>query len=101
VVLVKARLLLPAAFALLLLAPAAQAQTAPVAGIVPAVGTASLSVHGGVATQKARYYARAQRIAVRGVVKPYVPGEVVTLYALRRGRVTKQMHRMVGAGGRY
>ena len=98
---VNARSLVPAALALLILAPAAQAQTAPAVGTVPALGAASLSVHGGVATQKMRYYAPAQRITVRGVVKPYIAGEVVTLYALRRGRVTKRVRRTVGVGGRY
>ena len=98
---VNARSLAPAALALLLLAPAAQAQTAPATGTVPALGAASLSVHGGVATKTLRYYAPTQRITVRGVVKPYVAGEVVTLYALRRGRVTKRVRRTVDAGGRY
>ena len=98
---VNARSLLPAALTLLILAPAAQAQTAPATGTVPALGAASLSVHGGVATKKLRYYAPAQRITVRGVVKPYVAGEVVTLYALRRGRVTKRVRRTVDALGRY
>jgi hypothetical protein len=101
VVRVNARSLVPAALAVLLLAPAAQAQTAPATGTVPALGAASLSVHGGVATKRLRYYAPAQRITVRGVVSPYVAGEVVTLYALRRGRVTKRVRRRVSVGGRY
>jgi L,D-transpeptidase catalytic domain/Putative peptidoglycan binding domain len=101
VVRVNVRSLVPAALAVLLLAPAAQAQTAPATGTVPALGAASLSVHGGVATKRMRYYAPAQRITVRGFVQPYVAGEVVTLYALRRGRVTKRVRRRVSVGGRY
>ncbi len=38
---------------------------------------------------------------VRGVVKPYVRGEVLTLYAIRRGKATKKVRRAVGRRGRY
>jgi hypothetical protein len=38
---------------------------------------------------------------VRGVVKPYVPGQVLTLYAIRRGKASKQIRREVERRGRY
>ncbi len=33
-------------------------------------------MHGGLATKKTRYFAPAQEVVVRGVVKPFVPGQV-------------------------
>ena len=60
-----------------------------------------MSVHGGLATKKARYFAPSQEVVVRGVVKPAVPGEVLTLYAIRRGKASKQVRRKVRRGGRY
>jgi lipoprotein-anchoring transpeptidase ErfK/SrfK len=94
--------LLPVPLALLALAPAAQAQTAPVTPEPePAAGKASLSVHGGLATKKARYFAPSQEVLVRGVVKPAVRGEVLTLYAIRGKKASKQVRRKVGRGGRY
>jgi lipoprotein-anchoring transpeptidase ErfK/SrfK len=100
-------LLLP--LAVLALAPAAQAQTPttpttpvkPPAPPKPVAGKASMSVRGGLATKKARYFAPAQEVVVRGVVKPAVPGEVLTLYAIRRGKASKQVRRKVRRGGRY
>jgi hypothetical protein len=96
------RHLLPIPLALAALAPAAQAQTitTPVEP-KPAAGKASLSVHGGLATKKTRFFAPSQEVVVRGVVKPYVPGEVLTLYAVRRGEASKQVRREVGRRGRY
>ena len=38
---------------------------------------------------------------MRGTVKPYVRGEVLTLYAIRRGKASKQVRRAVGRRGRY
>jgi lipoprotein-anchoring transpeptidase ErfK/SrfK len=35
------------------------------------------------------------------VVKPYVSGEALTLYALRRGKASKKVRRAVGRRGRY
>ncbi|HET8820160.1 MAG TPA: L,D-transpeptidase [Thermoleophilaceae bacterium] len=96
------RHLLPIPLALAALAPAAQAQTTttPVEP-EPAAGKASLSVHGGLATKKTRFFAPSQEVVVRGVVKPHVRGEVLTLYAIRRGRASKQVRREVGRRGRY
>jgi L,D-transpeptidase catalytic domain/Putative peptidoglycan binding domain len=94
--------LLPVPLALLALAPAAQAQTAPVGPEPePAAGKASLSVDGGLATKKARYFAPFQEVLVRGVVKPAVRGEVLTLYAIRGKKASKQVRRKVRRGGRY
>jgi L,D-transpeptidase-like protein/putative peptidoglycan binding protein len=92
---------------LLALAPMAQAQTAttPITPVTPppepVAGKASLSVEGGLATKKARYFAPSQEVVVRGQVKPFVPGEVLTLYAIRHGKASKQVRRVVGRRGRY
>ena len=104
----KSRRLLPLPLAVLALAPAAQAQTptTPTTPVTPpkpkpVAGKASMSVHGGLATKEARYFAPSQEVVVRGVVKPAVPGEVLTLYALRHGKASKQVRRKVRRGGRY
>ena len=84
------RHLLPIPLVMLALAPMAYAQTptTPTTPVTPppepAAGKASLSVEGGLATKKTRYFAPSQEVVVRGVVKPYVRGEVLTLYAIRR-----------------
>jgi L,D-transpeptidase-like protein/putative peptidoglycan binding protein len=91
------RRLIPVPFVLLALAPGAQAQTEP----EPAAGKASMKVRGGLATKSTRYYAPSQEVVVRGVVKPYVPGEALTLYAIRRGKASKQVRRAVKRRGRY
>ena len=99
--------LLPIPLALFALAPAAQAQTptTPTTPVTPppapAAGKASLSVHGGLATKRTRYFAPSQEVVVRGVVKPYVSGQALTLYALRRGKASKKVRRAVGRRGRY
>ena len=98
------RQLLPIPLVLLALAPSAQAQT-PTTPVTPepepAAGKATLSVEGGLATKKTRYFAPSQEVVVRGVVKPHVRGEVLTLYAIRRGKASKQVRRSVGRRGRY
>ncbi len=96
------RHLLPIPLVMLGLAPMAYAQTpAPTTPVTPpperAAGKASLSVKGGLATKKARYFAPSQEVVVRGVVKPYVPGQVLTLYAIRRGKASKKVRRAVRA----
>jgi hypothetical protein len=101
------RPLLTIPLVVLALAPIAQAQTpttatTPVAPQPePAAGKATLSVEGGLATRKTRYFAPSQEVVVRGRVKPYVRGQVLTLYAIRRGKATKQVRRAVGRRGRY
>jgi L,D-transpeptidase catalytic domain len=95
------RLLLLIPLVALALAPAAQAQTPTAQEPDPAAGKASLSVHGGLATKRARYFAPSQEVIVRGVVKPAVRGEVLTLYAIRGKKASKQVRRKVGRGGRY
>jgi Putative peptidoglycan binding domain len=101
------RPLLPMPLVLLALAPAAQAQTpttstTPVTSESgPAAGKATLSVRGGLATRKTRYYAPSQEVVVRGRVKPYVRGQVLTLYAIRRGKASKEVRREVRRRGRY
>jgi lipoprotein-anchoring transpeptidase ErfK/SrfK len=102
----KRRLLL-APVLVLLAAPAAGAQTptTPTTPVTPApepaAGKASLSVEGGMATKKAHYFAPSQEVVVRGVVKPHTRGEVLTLYAIRGDKASKQVRRAVGRRGRY
>ena len=100
--------LLPIPLVLLALAPAAaSAQTVtpppvPPAPPPPPAGKASLKVEGGLVTKKqGHFYAPAQQVVVKGVVKPAVRGEVLTLYAIRRGKASKTVRRSVGRGGRY
>ena len=98
------RHLLPIPLVMLALAPMAHAQT-PTTPVTPppepAAGKATFSVEGGLATKKTRYYAPSQEVVVRGVVKPYVRGEVLTLYAIRGKKASKQVRRTVGRRGRY
>jgi hypothetical protein len=72
----------------------------PASAQVPA-GTATYKVFGGLATSKARYFAPSQQVVVRGRVKPAVPGEVLTLYAIRGKKATKKVRRKVANGGRF
>jgi hypothetical protein len=104
------RHLLPIPLVMLALAPMAYAQTpttptTPTTPVTPppepAAGKATLSVDGGLATKKTRYFAPSQEVVVSGVVKPHVRGEVLTLYAIRRGKASKQVRRTVGRRGRY
>ena len=101
------RHLLPIPLVILALAPMAHAQTPtpPTPPVTPppapVAGKASLSVKGGLATKKTRYFAPSQQVVVRGVVKPYVPGQVLTLYAIRGKKASKQVRRTVGNRGRY
>jgi peptidoglycan hydrolase-like protein with peptidoglycan-binding domain len=67
----------------------------------PAPGVAGYKLKGGLATQKMRYYAPSQEVVLRGQVKPAVPGEVLTLYAIRGTKATKKVRRRVGRGGRF
>jgi hypothetical protein len=98
--------------ALVLVPATAQAQTAPPTTPVPVpptppptpapvAGKASISVSKGLATKKMRYAAPFQQLVVSGRAKPYVPGERLVLYVLRRGKVTKRIESVVGSRGRY
>jgi hypothetical protein len=97
---VKAPLLaLSVAVAALFTAAPAFAQTpAPPA---PVAGAAKYKVLSGLATSKMRYFAPQQQVVVRGRVTPAVPGEVLTLYALRGKKASKTVRRRVKAGGRF
>jgi L,D-transpeptidase catalytic domain len=106
---VKARLLAPVAVlaALLAVAPAF-AQTpppvpppAPPPPVPPAPGKATYKIHSGLATSKMRYLAPQQEVVVRGRVKTAVPGEVLTLYAIRGKKASKAVRRKVKARGRF
>jgi hypothetical protein len=48
-----------------------------------------------------RYYAPSEQILVRGRVKTAVPGEVLTLYAIRGKKASKTVRRKVKVGGRF
>jgi peptidoglycan hydrolase-like protein with peptidoglycan-binding domain len=74
---------------------------APAAAKDPAAGAAGYKLKGGMATEKVRYYAPAQQVVMRGRVSPAVPGEILTLYAIRRGKATKKIRRRVRNGGRF
>ena len=105
------RKVLPVSLVLIALAPAvadAQTPTTPTTPNVPvdptpdrASGKATLSVDGGVATKRTRYFAPSQEVVVRGVVKPYVSDEVLTLYAIRGKKASKTVRRHVGRRGVY
>jgi hypothetical protein len=104
---VKARLLallvvLPTLFA----AVPALAQTPPAPPAPPppapaAAGKATYKILSGLATSKMRYLAPQQEVVLRGRVKPAVPGEVLTLYAIRGHKASKSVRRKVKAGGRF
>jgi L,D-transpeptidase-like protein/putative peptidoglycan binding protein len=51
----------------------------------PKAGKASVTLKGGLATKRVRYFVHGQKLLVLGGVKPFVPGQVVTV-ELRRGR---------------
>jgi peptidoglycan hydrolase-like protein with peptidoglycan-binding domain len=74
---------------------------APAAAREPAAGAAGYKLKGGIATEKVRYYAPSQQVVMRGRVTPAVPGEILTLYAIRRGKATKKIRRRVQDGGRF
>jgi hypothetical protein len=108
---VKLRLLAPfAALAVALAAAPAVAQTPPPVpppappvspAPAPVAGSATFKLHSGLATKKMRYFAPSQVVVARGRVTPAVPGEVLTLYAIRGKKVSKTVRRRVKAGGRY
>jgi hypothetical protein len=99
---VKTRVAVIAGAAALLGASPALAQEPPAPPVpAPAAGTATYKLHGGLATEKMRYYAPSQEVVVRGRVTPAVPGEVLTLYAIRGKKASKTVRRKVKAGGRF
>jgi hypothetical protein len=102
------RRLLCLPLSLLLLVPAAaQAQTppAPVPPTPPApapvAGKASIKAYGGLPSKAIRYYAPKQHVVLKGRVRPAVPGEVLSLTMIRRGKAAGTLRKPVRAGGRY
>jgi peptidoglycan hydrolase-like protein with peptidoglycan-binding domain len=69
--------------------------------VEPAAGAAGYELKNGIATKKMRYFAPSQEVVLRGRVRPAVPGEVVTLYAIRGKKASKKIRRRVGSGGRF
>jgi L,D-transpeptidase catalytic domain len=87
-------------------ASSSSAQTPPPAqpSPQPQSGRASIAVRGGLATRRARYVARGQRVVVVGRVRPYVEGQIVSLAIVRRGRVISRLRARIGPtprGGRF
>jgi L,D-transpeptidase catalytic domain/Putative peptidoglycan binding domain len=74
---------------------------APAAAQEPAAGAAGYELKKGIATKEMRYYAPAQEVVLRGRVRPAVPGEVLTLYAIRGRKASKKIRRKVRRGGRF
>jgi peptidoglycan hydrolase-like protein with peptidoglycan-binding domain len=95
------RLLLAASAVVALGASPALAQTPAPPAPVPVAGAATVKLQRGLATQKMRYYAPHQQVVLRGRVTPAVPGEVLTLYAIRGKKASKTVRRRVKAGGRF
>jgi hypothetical protein len=81
------------------------APTVPPPAVKPAAGSASMSVAGGIATKRIRYFARRQRVLVTGTVRPFVDGQRVTLNVVRKGKVVARRSSAVTRGpngtGRY
>jgi hypothetical protein len=99
----RSLLLLPL-LALAIAAPA-QAQLTkpqPPAAKPPAAksGHMSISLGGGLATKKARYVLRGQRVKVAGTVRPFVAGQVVTVLVLRKGKVASRQRARIRRGRR-
>jgi L,D-transpeptidase catalytic domain/Putative peptidoglycan binding domain len=65
----------------------------------PKAGAVSIRVLGGQATKRLRYVARGARVSVRGLVRPYVAGQQVTLEVLRGGRVAALKVAPIRPGG--
>jgi hypothetical protein len=88
-------------------AAAAPAQTPPAPPTPPAPapqperGSAAFGLSGGLATRETRYYAPGQRVSLRGRVRPFVAGQVVTLRVVRKGKESKRVRRRVRRGGRF
>ena len=74
---------------------------APAPAPAPAAGEATFTLAGGFPTKAIRYYTPGQTVVLRGRVTPAVPGEVVTLSVLRRGKGSKRISRPVRADGRF
>jgi L,D-transpeptidase catalytic domain/Putative peptidoglycan binding domain len=96
----RRRVLIPLTLAVALLVPSGSpAQVlptpttptpAPKPAPKPATGRMSIDLDGGLATRRRRYVFRGQRVRVVGTVRPFVPGQVVTVRVLRKGRVASQ-----------
>jgi len=106
-------LTLAAASVVLPAAAAGQTPTAPTAATEtesstpppepePHGGRMSIAARGGLATRKLRYYQRGQTVVVRGIVRPFVAGQVADVYAVRgRSAVAHRRARIRrGRGGR-
>ena len=82
-------------------APAPEPPATPAPTPAPAAGKASLKAYGGLASKALRYYAPGQQVVLKGRVKPAVPGELITLSLIRRGKTVATIRRTVRAGGRF
>jgi hypothetical protein len=99
--------LAPVVAAALVAAPAANAQLpapAPAPAPAPKAGTLGSTLDGGIPTRRARYYSRKGRIVVKGRSTAFVPGQVIQLQVVRKGRVVSTQTtrlRQARRGGRY
>ena len=91
----------PAAAAQAPAVPPPPAPVVPVPAPAPAAGSASFRISGGLATKKARYFVPGQTVVLRGRVRPFVAGQVLTLRVVRNGKQSKRIRRAVRAGGRF
>lgn len=61
----------------------------------PKAGKATLEIEDGIATSKLRYVARGDRIEIASSVRPFVPGQIVTLVVRRSGKVVDRQRATV------
>jgi peptidoglycan hydrolase-like protein with peptidoglycan-binding domain len=73
----------------------------PASAQPPQPAAAGYTLSGGLSTKKMRYYAPSQEVVLRGRVTPAVPGEVLTLYAIRGKKASKKVRRMVRPDGSF
>lgn len=83
--------------------PTSSAHAAPPAAIPaqasPPSADASIRVLSGQPTKRGRYVARGAKVRVRGVVRPYAPGQFAALEVLRNGRVVLRRIAPIRPGG--
>ena len=81
--------------------PAPPPAPVPPPAPAPVAGKATLKAYGGMPSKAIRYYAPKQQVVLKGRVRPALPGEVMTLSMLRRGKTVARVARPVRAGGRF
>jgi L,D-transpeptidase catalytic domain/Putative peptidoglycan binding domain len=87
--------LVPAAAFAQVVPPPTTRTPAPKPAPKPQSGRMSITLAGGVATRTRHYVFRGQRVKVVGTVRPFVPGQVVTVLVLRKGKVASRQRARV------